>query len=192
VLPIPSVADLADFTGRPEQTFSAFARSALIQAALLLSIRAELNNDDFDGLDSDDQQMVLFGVMDMADFIYLRKPYQQLIASPLTNETIGSYSYGKAQQQVGRNAAALELGAETTGRIWYDLAYQLLAKRTRAGGVFSGGITVFEEGSRVDQVELLVRIEDNRLVLVGPQDRDQRTVPFDINAPLFPMDPSGF
>lgn len=192
MLPIPSVADLADFTGRPETSFSAYARSSLIQSALLLSIRTELGNDDYDGLVPDDQQMVLFGVMDMADYIYLRQPYQQVIASPLTNESVGSYSYGKAQQQVGRNAAALELGAETTGRIWYDLAYQLLAKRTRAGGVFSGGITVFEEGSKIDQAEIMIRVEDNRLVLVGPQDVNQRTVPFDINSQIFPMDPSGF
>ncbi len=171
---------------------TAYASQAILQSTLLLSIKAQLDNSDYDGLVADDQAMVNMGILDMAEYVYLRQPYKQLIASPLTNETIGSYSYGKAQQQVGRNAAALELGGETTGRIWFDLAYQLLAKRTRAGGVFSGGITVFEEGSRIDQSELMLRIEDNRLVLVGPQDVNKFNVPFDINAPVFPADPSGF
>ena len=51
---------------------------------------------------------------------------------------------------------------------------------------------MFEEGSRIDQSELMLRIEDNRLVLVGPQDVNKFNVPFDINAPVFPQDPSGF
>lgn len=192
MLPIPSVSDLADFIGVPEPALSSYASQALLQAALLLSIQTELNNSDYDGLDPDDQTLVIMGVKDMAEFIYLRQPYKQLVASPLSNETVGSYSYGKAQQEVARNAAALEISAEKTGRMWFDLAYQMLAKRTRAGGIFSGGITVFEEGSNVDRAELLVRVCDGRLVLVGPQDMDQRDAPFDINAPVFPMDPGGF
>ena len=189
MLPIPSVGDLAGFTGQPEQTYGAYATSALTQAALMLTINAELDTSDFDGFNPDDQQMVLNGIMAMADWMYLRQPYRQIIASPLTNETIGSYSYSKAQQQVARNAAAVELSAEVTGVMWYDMAFRFLAKRTRTAGVFSGGITVFEEGSKVDRAMLLIRECDGRRVIVGPEEINVGNLPFDINAPMFPQDP---
>lgn len=192
MLPLQPISALAGFMGVDETALTDYASQAILQATLQLGLAAQLDNSDYDGFPPDDQRMVLLGIQDMAEYIYLRQPYKQLIASPLSNESIGSYSYSKAQQQVGRNAAALELGAEKTGRPWYDLAYQFLAKRTRAGGVFSGGITVFEEGSKIDQAELMIRVEDNRLVLVGPEDVNKRDFPFDINAPTFPMDPSGF
>lgn len=189
MLPVPSVADVAAFTGQPEQTYGPYIKSALLQAALMLTINAELDTSDYAGLDANDQQMVNFGIIAMADYIYLRQPYRQILASPLMNETVGSYSYAKAQQEIARNAAVLEVTAERTGVLWYDMAFQFLSKRTRAGGVFSGGITVFEDGNRIDQAQLMIRQFDNRMVIVGPAEVNRGNLPFDINAPVFPQDP---
>lgn len=155
----------------------------------------ELTPDDFGALaaetDSQGQtanyQLAIQGILAMADYVYLRQPYQQVIASPLTSETIGSYSYAKAASQVGRNAAALEVTGENTGVIMYDLAVQFLAKRTRAGGVYHGGITVFEEGSEIDQAQMLIRDSDGRICILGPADRDKIDAPFDVNAESFPV-----
>lgn len=196
VLPVPTVAQLSAFTGRPVLTYTSgptpgYVNAALIQAALQFTVVTELTPDDWNGLTSDDQLMGTYGIMAMADYIYLRQPYQALLASPLMNETIGSYSYSKSMQEVARNAAAMEVTAERTGVQWYDLANQYLAKRTRAGGVFQGHIEVFERACRrYDGAELEIRDCDGQMVLLGPSDFDQIAIPgFDINSPIFPSDP---
>lgn len=196
MLPVPTVQQLSSFTGRPVLTYTSgptpgYVNAALIQATLMFSITTELTPDDFNGLSSDDQTLALYGILAMADYIYLRQPYQQVLASPLMNETAGSYSYGKAMQEVARNAAALEVTAERTGVTFYDMANQYLAKRTRAGGVFTGWIEVFERGSaRYDGAELEIRNCDGQMVLLGPSDFDKFDIPgFMINAQIFPQDP---
>jgi hypothetical protein len=126
----------------------------------------------------------------MADYLFLRQPYQQVIASPLMNESIGSYSYGKAEAEVARNAAALEVTGERTNVVFYDMAVQYLAKRQIAGGVFSGAITAFEDDSiRYDGAALEIRDVDGRMVLLGPAMREQEQAPFSISSPMFPADP---
>jgi len=199
VLPLPTVADLATFTGRPEASFSAYANAAIMQSALMLTFATELTPDDWPNLGAllenkistaDAQQLATNAILAMADHIYLRQPYQQVIASPLMNETIGSYSYGKAQQEVARNAAALEVTGERTNVDFYDMAVQYLAKRTLAGGVYSGAVTVFEDDSfRYDNAALEIRQQDGRMVLLGPAMREQFDVPFSISSPVFPQDP---
>jgi hypothetical protein len=191
VLQVPTVDQLSQFTGRPVLAYSPYAGSTLIQASLMLSTVTELTPDDFNALTSDDQALAQYGIMAMADYIYLRQPYQALLASPLMSETIGSYSYSKAEQEVARNAAALEVQGERTGVTFYDMAVQYLAKRTRAGGVYSGDIQVFERGTvKYDGAELQVRDADGQLVLFGPSDFNQLPLQFfDINAQLWPMDP---
>jgi hypothetical protein len=219
MLTVPSVAQLADFSGQPEATYTSYANSALLQATLQFTIITELTPDDFAALSSDDQQLATQGILAMADYIYLRQPYRALIASPLMNETIGSYSYGKSQQEVARNAAALEVTGERTGVTLYDLAVQMLSKRTRAGGVFTGSISVFEVPSaRYDGCFLTLDRDGDHLILRGPSDINRGNIltgvaadfntgagqdpfpeevfvdptidaPFDINSPVFPGDP---
>lgn len=184
MLPLPLPADVAAFSGRPEDSYTSYINSAIIQAALQLTIATELTPNDWPNLAGvvgttnyttpDLQLLATQGILAMADWIYLRQPYQQVIASPLMNESIGSYSYGKAQAEVARNAAALEVTGERTNIVLYDLAVQILAKRTVAGGVFSGGITVFENAiGSYDGAELEIRPFDGRFVLVGPSQVNQ-------------------
>ena len=73
----------------------------------------------------EDWQLAQYGILAMADYIYLRQPYQQPIAAPFISEHIGSYSYAKAQAGQARNAAALEVQGESTGVFFYDLAVRM-------------------------------------------------------------------
>lgn len=200
MLPIPSIAQLSSFSGRPIAAYSntTFANSALLQATLMFLAQSQNDIGDWPTLGTgsgwqaaDAQQLAILGICDMADYIYLRQPYQQVIASPLMNETVGSYSYGKAMGEVARNAAALEVQGERSGRPFYDLAMQMLAKRTRAGGVYFGQTIVFEEPTfRYDHTEVLIRDSDGAMVLLGPSDIDQYDFPFfDRNTEVFPQDP---
>jgi hypothetical protein len=138
----------------------------------------------------DAQQLANMGVMAMADHIYLRFAYQQVIASPLQSEQIGSYEYSKPIAEMARNAQAIEVNAEKTGVDMFDLALRILAKRSKVGGVFSGQITGFEHFARDDAARVMWDKEEGRLVLTGPADRDQIDMQFfAINAEVFPHDP---
>jgi hypothetical protein len=189
VLPLPSVADLSAWSGRPESSYTTYATSAILQAALMMTIQSENDITDYNAFDANDQLLITHGIMAMADYIYLRQPYQAVIASPLMNETVGSYSYAKASQEIARNAAAGELQGERTGVGMYDLAIQFLAKRTRAGGVYFGEILAFEITHKSDGVDFRWDCEHGAMRLYGPSDMNQFDVPFDVNAPMFPMDP---
>lgn len=193
MLPIPTVADLSRYSGQPAGTYSGYANSALLLATLMLTVKTELTSDEWPGMAADDQVLALNGICAMADYIYLRQPYRQVLASPLMNETVGSYSYGKAMQEMARNAQALEVTSEQTGVVFYDLAIQYLSKRQRAGGVFHGGITLFEDRWDPDdeQIRMEIREEDGRLVIVGPSEINRFDQPLDINSDYgsFPMDP---
>lgn len=201
MITVPSVADLADWSGRPPGSYTTYANSALLQATILFATVTELTSQDFTtmqqnqnaGTEHDsDYLLAIQAILAMGDWIYLRQPYQQIIAAPLQTERIGSYSYSKAEQQTMRNAAAISLSLETTGVVMYDLAVKMLSKRTRAGGVYSGGITVFDGSADLSQTgdtQLLQRTSDGRLVILGPADRDQFDIPFDVNSEMFPMDP---
>lgn len=192
MLAIPTVAQLADWSGRPLASFTGFANSALIQATLLMTVRAELEPSDVASLVSDDQTLLQQGILAMADYVYLRQPYQQVIASPLMNETIGSYSYGKAMGEVARNAQALEVTAENTGVLMFDLAVQMLSKRQRAGGVFGGSIRAFDTNNRSNSAWVRIDRDGDQLVLMGPADVDRFDSVmggFSISSQNFPMDP---
>jgi hypothetical protein len=211
MLPIPTTAQLAGFSGRALASYSSYATAALMQATLMFTFQSELLADGaWAGLDADHQSLATNGILAMADWIYLRQPYQQIIASPLMSETVGSYSYSKSQQEVARNAAALEVTGERTGVPLYDLALQYIALRTLAGGIVSGGISVFERGSkRYDGAVLNIDSSGNAWVS-GPSNAGasqwpgdpgpgydpanfgnvfDSDAPFDINAPMFPGDP---
>ena len=128
---------IADFTGRPLVSFpEAFVTdSAIPQALLLFKIGTCLAAPD--DLTEDQQQMVDFAILAMADAIHLAQPYQTALASPFNSESIGSYSYSKT-------AKAIRQGNET-GVDWFDIAIDQLSVCDELGGSFmQGGIEIFE------------------------------------------------
>jgi hypothetical protein len=135
----PTVAELASFTGRDENTFTSFAVQALDQATLLFYLATSLSE-----YPEDDplEKLAKYGIMDMADKIYLSQPYAEATASPYQSETIGSYSYSKG-------IAAVRKG-DATGVMWFDLAVNKL-KAAGSGIGASGSISAFEwDGVAVD------------------------------------------
>ena len=144
------ISDLSTFSGQPETSYTTFAVAALAQAAIMFTFKTEITDpSQFTGYQNitpaDAQSLATTGICALADYLYLRQPYRQVIASPMENETIGSYTYSKPIAEMARNAAALEVTGEALGIPLFDLAVQMLAKRTLAGGIFSGGISVFEK-----------------------------------------------
>jgi len=189
--PLPPLAELAEYTGRAEVSYTTYVNSALLQATIMFTTLTELGVADYGAMNPDDQTLANSGIMAMADYLYLRWPYQQVLANPLMSETVGSYSYSKPIQEMARNAQALEVTAERTGVDMFDLAVRFLARRTRANGVFYGQITGFERYSeRYDGVGIVWDKREQRMVMAGPSDRDQIDWQmFDINAQIFPSDP---
>lgn len=191
VFPVPTVPELAEWSGRGEDSYTSYATSALLQGALIFTTLTELGAADYSSLQPDDQLLATQGILAMGDYIYLRQPYQSVIASPMQNETIGSYAYSKPIQEMARNAQALEVTSEETGVYLFDLAVRMLSRRTRANGVFFGQITGFEHFAKDDAARVKWDKEEQRMVLVGPADRDKFDIQFfDINSQMFPMDPA--
>jgi hypothetical protein len=188
--PVPTIAELADYTGRPVTSYTGYANSALLQATMMFTILSENSVADYAGMPADYQQLANMGVMAMADWLYLRWPYQQVMASPLQNETIGSYSYSKPIQEMARNAQAIEVTSEKTGVDMFDLAIRRLAKRQSLDGVYFGQITGFEHYAKDDLARVKWDPREGRMVLVGPADVDQLDMQwFDVNSQSFPQDP---
>jgi len=189
--PVPTVEELAEFAGRPVISYTPYVNSALLQATVMFTTLTERTAADYGSMSADDQQLANMGVMALADYLYLRWPYQKALANPLQSETIGSYSYSKPVQAQARNAQAIEVSAEKTGVDMFDLAVRMLAKRQRANGVFSGQITGFEHFARDDLAQVMWCESEQRMVLTGPADHDQVDLQFfAINAEMFPADPA--
>jgi hypothetical protein len=94
VIPVPTLSQLSDFSGRPAASYTGYANSALLQAAIVFTTVTEVGynaEQDFFALTADDQLLATQGILAYADWIYLRQPYQQLIAAPVMSETIGGY-----------------------------------------------------------------------------------------------------
>jgi hypothetical protein len=204
VYPVPTLDDLVALSGRPATSYTSFATNALIQATIAWTALTQITDSSM-LCSADDQQLATWGICAYADYVYLRQPYQQVLASPLQNESIGSYSYSKPMAEMARNAQALEVQSEATGVYLFDLSVRLLALRTRAGGVFHGGITVFErtsaghpEGWDEQQGHLAVRFDgagmfldryDGRWVVRGPDEFNLVDWSMlDVNAEMFPHD----
>jgi hypothetical protein len=197
--PVPSVASLATYSGRPQTSYTGFAVSALLQAAITFSFRTEITDPSqlsgYNNLTAADQAVLATnGICSYADYLYLRQPYQQMIATPAQSEVIGSYSYTKPYAEIARNAAALEVTGEAIGVPMFDLAVQLLSLRTLAGGVYFGSLSVFEHPrGRDDRVQLRIKVDrkTGQHYLAGPSDMNQIELQmFDINAEMFgPIDP---
>ncbi len=149
MLPVPTIAYLAQFTGRPEESFGIYADQALVQATLLFSLATDLE----DYPDREDHQtLAINAILEMADRIYLEQPYQTAKASPYQSESIGSYSYAK-----GSTAARAKEG-QPTGLMWWDLAIDELALADRSI-VASSSVSVFERDA------ISTDADDNRLVV---------------------------
>jgi uncharacterized protein YbaA (DUF1428 family) len=197
VIPVPTLTQLAEYSGRPEVSYTSYAASALIQAVIIFTAATEINygnTSDFAALNSDDQQLAIYAILAYADWTYLKQPYQQMIANPAMSEVIGDYSFSKPPPVQVRNVQAQELGIGSTGIELWDTAVQMLSKRTRAGGVFFGQLRCFDRTDNSADREMgIVLREDRRtgeLVLLGPADFDQVDIPgFSINGEAFPHDP---
>ncbi len=135
----PTVADLATFSGRDSNSYSNFAVEALSQATLLFQLATSLS--DYPS-DPDLAKLARYGIMDMADKIYMSQPYREALASPYQSEAIGSYSYSKS-------VAAVKKG-DSTGVMWFDMAVGKL-KAAGSGIGASGSISAFEwDGLEID------------------------------------------
>lgn len=193
MLPVPTLSQIAAWSGRPETSYTSYVSSAALQSALEFTIASELTPDDYSALPADDRTLADQGIIAMADYIYLRQPYQAILASPMQSETIGSYTYSKPYQAAARSVQTMEFSMTNTGiRLW-DLALQYLAKRQRAAGVFFGEVRAFDRET-FDPLEVTMLRTDvitGERVLLGPSDFDKLQIPFmpDINAEVFPHDP---
>lgn len=152
MLPIPTVAELANFKGKSETFYTSFATQAMAQAALLLSIRTGLTS-----LPEDESEatLALYAIMDLGNQIYLEAPYDEILAKPFSSESIGSYSYSKSAQ-------AAQRGEKTTS-MWFELALERLGNEDGDYEVNSGSISVFERAHIYYDTE-------GRQYVMGPSD----------------------
>lgn len=142
MIPVPTVAQLADFSGRPQESYPAYATAALKQATLLMRLRTCLVSMP---ADADAADLLTYGILELADDLVLKQPHQEVKAKPFSSETIMSYSYSKAAQK------AVE--GKKTGLMWFDLAVQQLSvcDANGSGEVDTSSISVFEkDGLTVD------------------------------------------
>lgn len=137
----PTLAELAVFSGRPVQTFSAFASEALAQATLMLKIVTKLT--DYPD-DPDLRQLALNAIMEMADRLLLEQPFAEIISRPFQSETLGSYTYSRSTATASKVQAGL-----STGLFWWELAIDEL---TVAGAslLAHGSIRVDIDGLTAD------------------------------------------
>lgn len=140
MLPVPTIADLAQFTGRTVDSYSAFADQTLTQATLLFSIVTRLQEMP---TEPDMAALAMNAILEMADRMYLEQGYAETIASPFQSETIGSYSYSKS------STAVIARTGQTTGLFWWDLAVDELSV-TGTSSVVSGSVGGFEDRLGVD------------------------------------------
>jgi hypothetical protein len=134
----PTVADLANFTGRASNTFGDFASEALTQATLLFYLATDLEEYP---TDINLANLAKYGILDMADSLYLSQPYKESTASPFQSETIGSYSYSRLTRSVKKG--------NDTGVTWFDLAVSKL--RAAGSGIGASGSI---EGMEWDGLEV--------------------------------------
>lgn len=143
MLPVPTVQNLAEFSGRPVQTYTAYADEALSQSTLMFTVATGL---DVWPQDADLNQVALNAVLEMADKLILEQPYQVVKASPFQAETIASYTYSRnaslARATAVGAAAAENIGA---GLFWWATAMDLFRQKDVLL-TSSGSIKVHEDG----------------------------------------------
>lgn len=147
MLPVPTTADLAAFSGRDADTYTSFSDTALGQATLLFQLVTKL-----DVMPSDPAQasLIRYAIFEMADRLYLEQSYSEDTASPYQSETIGSYSYSM------KSATAIKARTGgNTGLTWWDLAVDTFAAAGTSvtgsgsvGGGFDDDLGVDANGRR--------------------------------------------
>lgn len=149
MLPVPTVADLADFTGRPVSSYGDFAVQALTQATLTLQIVTHMTAlpDDPDLV-----RLANYAIMELADRIFLEQPYALVKTSPFQTETIGSYSYSKVT-----STAKVAATGGRTGLFWWDLAVEEL---------LVPGNSLVAHGSVQVMLDGLFRRDDGQLIVM--------------------------
>lgn len=116
MLPVPTLEELSEFSGRGESEYNSFVNSALAQATLLMRFTTHITEMPED---ADLAQVVKNGIMQMADGIYLAQDFDLINASPIVAQTMGSASYSRAAY--GKYLEKIKAG-QTTGLLWFDLA----------------------------------------------------------------------
>lgn len=147
------LADLADFTGRPDSYYGVFVEVAIQQAEDLLEIATCLTSMPSGALAL---RLAERAVLSMAEAIYEGQQYRDLRFSPFRSENIGSYSYRLAEDSV--------LTGIPTGISWFDLAVSRLQVCQEA--VSNSSVNAFTRPG--DYVA-----HDGELYLPGPADRDR-------------------
>lgn len=153
VLAVPSVSELATFTGRLPASFGAFTGQALEQATLMFSIVTKLSAYP---VDADLRQLAKNAIMELADRLLLEQPYQSVKAGPFQSETIGSYSYSRSTQTAVTAAAGIK-----TGLFWWDLAIDELTV---------AGQSVLAHGSVKSSIDGLYRAADGDVFVASAAD----------------------
>jgi hypothetical protein len=138
MLPVPTVQDLADFSGRPASTYGPYAATAIAQSTLMFSVATGL--EDWPQ-DPDLHQVAVYAVLEMADKLTLQQPYAMLKAAPFQTETIGSYSYARSNSLTSKTGQD-DLGA---GLFWWATAMDLFEQKDVALTA-SGSISSCEDG----------------------------------------------
>lgn len=147
--PLPSLSDLASYSGRAENSYGLFVDEAIKQATLLFVIASGLEDAP---ANVNDAQLATYGILAMADSIYLAQPSAEAAASPFQSESIGSYSYAKANR-------SRILRGEKTGIDWFDLAVGRLRSDAELGIAYSQVDVSFGN---------LYRDSSGNLVVLGP------------------------
>lgn len=165
----PSVAALAEFSGRDVVTFTAFATEALAQAALLFQISTCLEQLPDQIANTINYNMAINGILALGDRLYLEQPYDEVSAKPFVAEHIGMYSYSRSSYG-SKLLIGLQAG-QPTGIFWFDLAVERLGVCNTAAKGASGGIDIDISGRE----SVLCRIttsnpNDVRYHLLGPEE----------------------
>jgi hypothetical protein len=160
MLPAPTTAELATFTGRDEASFTAFAAQALAQATLLFRLRTKLT--DYPA-DPDLEQLARMAILEMAYKLYLEQPHSEVLASPFSSETIGSYSYSKSATFLNARQG------KDTGLLWWELAMDELAQ---------ADAVIAQHGSVKIADDLFINLDTDETWILGPRELyNQPTIP---------------
>lgn len=161
--PTFAAQDVADFSGRDIASYPVpFTTMALHQAALIFKLATGIS-DALYPTDTDAAQIARYGILGLADELVLQQPYQQVIASPLNAESIGSYHYTKtlSRANTAANAAANQgnpfakaaraaIMGSNTGCMWFDIAVNTIGIKNQARGQFlNGGIEIMEHDAHM-------------------------------------------
>lgn len=183
--PTFTVAQLAQFSGRPLQSYTPYADQALIQAVVIFMLVTQVETWPTDELS---QNIATLGILQYADVLVLEQPFQQVLHNPFQSQTIGSTSYSKPVAYMRGNAQANALKGESTGIPFFDYAVQKLALRTEFGGIYGMSLDM-EMGHGDGDVWVRHDHRTNTLKLVGPAERERELGIFaggDMNAENWP------